>query len=95
MGSYVIRVKVLPPDTTTPLEDVLKSIKGALPSSAQVRHHRVEPIAFGLSALILDIVCPEEEGQIDAVEKAVDTAPLVSQTEYMGVSRMSSKLPPQ
>lgn len=94
MGSYVIRMKVLPQDTSTEHQKIIDSVKSKLPSFAQVRGHRVEPIAFGLSAIILDIVAPEEEGAIDKVEQAISTAPLVGQTEMMGVSRMSSKLPP-
>ena len=94
MGSYVIRMKVLPEDTSTDLQKIIDSVRSKLPSFAQVRGHRIEPIAFGLSAIILDVVAPEEEGTIDKVEQAVSTAPLVGQAETMGVSRMSSKLPP-
>ena len=95
MGSYVIRIKVLPEDTSTEHQKIVDSVKSKLPSFAQLRNHRIEPIAFGLSAIIIDVVAPEEEGTIDKVEQAVSTAPLVGQTEMMGVSRMSSKLPPQ
>jgi len=95
LGSYVIRIKVLPEDTSTEHQKIVDSVKSKLTSFAQLRNHRIEPIAFGLSAIIVDIVAPEEEGTIDKVEEAVSTAPLVGQTEMMGVSRMSSKLPPQ
>ena len=94
MGSYVIRMKVLPEDTSTDLQKIVDSVKSKLPSFAQVRGHRIEPIAFGLSAIIMDIVAPEEEGTIDQVEHAITTAPLVGQAEMMGVSRMSSKIGP-
>jgi elongation factor 1-beta len=94
VGSYVIRLKVLPEDTTTELEKIVKSVADSLPSEAKVRSQRVEPIAFGLSALILDIVAPEQEGIIDSIEECISKAPLVGQSELVGVSRMSSKLPP-
>ncbi len=95
MGSYVIRVKVLPEDTTTEHQKIIDSVMGKLPASSKVRSHKIEPIAFGLSAIILDIVAPEEDGVIDTVEQAVAGAPLVGQSEVMGVSRMSSTLPPR
>ena len=95
MGSYVIRIKVLPEDSTMDHQKIIDSVKGKLPSFAQMRGHRIEPIAFGLSAIIIDFVAPEEEGAIDKVEAAVSTAPFVGQIEMMGVSRMSSRLPPQ
>jgi elongation factor 1-beta len=93
MGSYVIRLKVLPQDTTTEHQKIIDSVAGALPGQAKIRSQKIEPIAFGLSAIIVDIVAPEEEGMIEQIEKAVSAAPLVGQSEFMGVSRMSSKLP--
>ncbi len=95
MGSYVIRLKVLPQDTTTDHQKIAESISSSLPPEASVRSQKIEPIAFGLSALILDVVAPEEEGMVDKIEQAVTGAPLVGQCELVGVSRMSSRLPPQ
>ncbi len=95
MGSYVIRLKLLPQDTTTEHQKIVDSVESALPSQAKIRGQKIEPIAFGLSAIIIDVVVPEEEGVIDKVESAVSTAPLVGQSELMGVSRMSSRLPNQ
>jgi elongation factor 1-beta len=93
MGSYVIRIKVLPEDTLTEHQKIVDSVVKALPPGTQLRAHRIEPIAFGLSAIIVDVVAPEEEGVIDRVEEAISKAPLVGQYELIGVSRMSSKLP--
>lgn len=95
MGSYVIRMKVLPEDTSTDLEKMVGGIGGLLPKPAQIKGHRVEPIAFGLSAIIMDVVAPEEEGMIDRIEEIVSKAPFVSQYEVIAVSRMSAKLPPK
>jgi len=95
LGSYVIRLKLLPEDTTTDLQKMVETVAGLLPKPAQIRSHKIEPIAFGLSAIIVDVVAPEEEGVIDRIEDIVSKAPLVSQYELIAVSRMSSKLPPQ
>ena len=95
MDSYVIRIKLLPQDTTTEHQKIVDSVAPLLPAAAKIRGHRVEPIAYGLSAVIVDIVAPEEEGMVDRVEEAVSKSPLVSQYEVTGVSRMSSRLPPQ
>jgi elongation factor 1-beta len=95
MGSYVIRLKLLPQDTTTEHQKIVDSVSSVLPKTAQIRSQKVEPIAFGLSAIIVDIVAPEEEGVIDKIEEVVSKAPLVGQYELIGVSRMSSRLPPQ
>ena len=95
MGSYVIRLKILPQDTTTEMQKIADSIASVLPPEVTIRGQKTEPIAYGLSALILDVVAPEEEGMVDKVEQVVAGAPLVSQCDLMGVSRMSSRLPLQ
>jgi elongation factor 1-beta len=92
MGSYLVRVKVMPSGPEVPSGELLESVKGALEKDMTVKSSKDDPIAFGLYALIIDIVAPEEEGMVDKVEQAVAKAPLVTQSELLGVSRMSSRL---
>lgn len=92
MGSYLVRVKVMPSGPEVPSDKLLDSVKGVLEKDMQLKGSKVDPIAFGLYALILDVVAPEEEGMVDKVEQAIAKAPLVTQSELMGVSRMSSHL---
>jgi elongation factor 1-beta len=90
LGSYVIRIKVLPTGPEVPSQSLLESIKKNLTSEMSIRASREEPIAFGLYALIVDVVAPEVDGKIDEVEKLVSTAKDVAQYELTAVSRMSS-----
>jgi elongation factor 1-beta len=92
MGSYVIRMKVMPSGPEVPSASLLESVKGALGTEMTLKNSKEDPIAFGLYALILDIVAPEEEGMVDKVEAAVAKAPLVTRSDLQGVSRMSSNL---
>ena len=92
MGSYLVRVKVMPSGPEVPSGKLLESVKGVLGKEMTLKGSKEDPIAFGLYALIIDIVAPEEEGMIDKVEAAVAKAPLVTQSELMVVSRMSSHL---
>jgi len=91
-GSYLVRVKTMPSGPEVPSEKLLDSIKGVLGKDMVLKSSKVDPIAFGLYALIVDIVTPEVEGMPDKVEAAIATAPLVTQSELVGVSRMSSQL---
>ena len=95
LASYVVRLKVLPQDVTVDAQKLLASISVALGPDRPVRSSKNEPIAFGLYALIIDVVVAEGEGVIDAVEQTVSTAPMVGQYELLGVSRQSSTLPKQ
>jgi translation elongation factor aEF-1 beta len=85
-------MRILPKDPKTQPDRIVESVKSSVGEGNTIRGKNVEPIAFGLYALILDIVTPEEEGKVDAVENAVSTAPLVGQAELLGVSRKSSQL---
>ncbi|MGA2200150.1 MAG: elongation factor 1-beta [Nitrososphaerales archaeon] len=92
MGSYLVRIKVLPTGPDVPSQQLLDSVRGRLEKDMVLKNSREEPIAFGLYALIIDIVVPEVEGMIDKVEQAVAAAPLVAQSELVGASRLSSQL---
>lgn len=92
VGSYLVRVKTMPSGPEVPAAKLLDSIKGALAKDMVLRGSKEDPIAFGLYALIVDIVTPEVEGMPDKVEAAIAEAPLVTQSELIGVSRMSSTL---
>ena len=92
MGSYVVRIKVLPTGPEVPSQQLLDSIKGKLDKDMVLRNSKEEPIAFGLYSLTVDVVTPEVEGMIDKVEQAVAAAPYVAQSDLMGASRLSSQL---
>ena len=91
-GSYLVRVKVMPTGPEVPSSKLLDSVKGALVKDMTLKGSKVDPIAFGLYALIVDVLTPEVEGMPDKVEAALAKAPLVNQSELVAVSRMSSQL---
>jgi translation elongation factor aEF-1 beta len=93
LGSYVIRLKLFPENAKTKKEDMVSSVASNLPDGVYVREAKSEPIAFGIEAVIMDVVAPEEEGSVEKVESSISKSKLVSQYEVLGVSRMSSKLP--
>lgn len=92
MGSYVVRMKVLPTGPEVPSQQLLESVKGRLEKDMTLRGSKEEPIAFGLYSLTIDIITPEVEGAIDKVEQVVAAAPMVAQSELLGASRLSSQL---
>jgi translation elongation factor aEF-1 beta len=93
LGSYVVRIKLYPESSDKKKEELVSSVTSCLPDGFYVKNATSEPIAFGLEAVIVDVVAPEEEGSIEKVESSISRAKYVSQYELLGVSRMSSKLP--
>lgn len=90
--SYLVRVKTMPSGPEVPAAKLLESIKGVLTKEMVFKSSKEDPIAFGLYALIVDVVTPGVEGMPDKVEAAIAKAPLVTQCELVAVSRMSSTL---
>lgn len=92
MGTYVVRMKVLPTGPEIPVQQLLGNVKASLEQDMVFRSSKEEPIAFGLYALIIDIATPDAEGTIDKVEAAVARAKDVAQSELQAVSRLSSQV---
>lgn len=92
MSSIVARVKILPTDAGITSKDIVKSIKGNLPSGVSIKNENEEPIAYGLIATILDILLEDKDGSIDALEEAIRLSKIVSQVDIIGISRTSAKI---
>ena len=89
MGKIVIAYKIFPSESGIDLELLKEKIKKQLSDIASVQRFAEEPIAFGLSALIVNMVLPEEkEGILDETEKRLTAIEEVSQIHTLGVSRI-------
>jgi elongation factor 1-beta len=92
LGSVLVRLKVLPDDVSVPLDELAEQIDRKLPQGSTLLRRTQEPIAFGLSALILDVKVTEEEGILDKLESLIKEVEHVSQVDVIGVSRFSTSL---
>ena len=92
MGSVLVRLKVLPDDVSVSLDELAEQISLRLPKGSSLLRKAKEPIAFGLSALILDIKVGEGEGTLDSLESSIKDVKHVSQVDVIGVSRFSTSL---
>ncbi|AKG38921.1 MAG: elongation factor 1-beta [Infirmifilum sp.] len=90
MAKIAILVRVLPEDAEIKPEDLYKMISEKLPEKYQVAQYQSEPIAFGLEALRLVILMPEEtEGGTEEIENILLGTPGVSQVDVLNVTRVS------
>jgi len=92
MGSVLVRLKVLPDDISVSLDDLAEHVSRKLPQGSILLRRDKEPIAFGLSALILDVKVSEGEGILDRLESSIKEVEHVSQVDIIGVSRFSTSL---
>jgi elongation factor 1-beta len=92
MADIIVRVKVLPEDIEAKSEQILEDIKVSTKAVASVIRYRVEPIAFGLNALIIDFGIDDKEGGTDPLESALLATKGISQVDVIGVSRSSTHI---
>jgi translation elongation factor aEF-1 beta len=89
MGKIVIAYKIFPSESSVDLELLKGKIKKELSGIASVQRFAEEPIAFGLSALIVNMVLPEDkEGILDETEKRLTGIEEVGQIQTIGVNRL-------
>lgn len=90
MSKVAVILRILPEDLSVNLENIVNEIKQKLPQEYSLELWDMEPIAFGLSALRVLIVMPENvEGGTEHLEELISQIPGVSQVETIIVHRIS------
>lgn len=67
--NIVATIKIMPDGVETDLEKIKNAIEGALPDNTQLHDTEVQPIAFGLNALIARVLLSDEGGVADTIEQ--------------------------
>lgn len=88
MGKIVIAYKIFPSESSVDLNLLKEKITKELSEIASIQRFAEEPIAFGLSALVVNMVLPETEGILDETEKKLTDMEEVSQIQTLGVNRL-------
>jgi elongation factor 1-beta len=60
MGDVVMTLRVMPKDVDVDLESVYSKIEELKGEKVELRDKKIQPIAFGLKALVLMAVMPDE-----------------------------------
>ncbi len=90
MARVLVVMRILPDDVNIDLEELKERIRNSLPEGYEIARHDIEPIAFGLKALRLYIIMPEQtEGGTEPLERLVNGVEGVSQAEVEIVHRLT------
>jgi elongation factor 1-beta len=92
MARLVARIRIMPADADSNLDNVLQSIKKSMPQGMEMKGHAIEPIAFGLKAIIGDFLLEDAEGQMDKLEESIKSVEGVGEIEVTNISRQSVKM---
>jgi elongation factor 1-beta len=92
MARLVVRIRILPAEAGSDLNEVVRLLKTETPIGIQLKAHAKEPIAFGLEAIVGDFLLEDEEGQMDRLEDSIKNMAGVGQIEVMNISRQSVRV---
>lgn len=92
MARLVARIRIMPADAESNLNNVVSSMKSSMPEGMEMKGHAIEPIAFGLKAVVGDFVLEDAEGQMDKLEDSIKNIEGVGEIEVMNISRQSVKM---
>ena len=88
MAKVVITMKIMPESPDVDLEVVeTEATKLCSKFGAEVGKKEIEPVAFGLKALILYMIADEEKGGTDDLEEGITKIKGVNSVEVTGVTR--------
>ncbi len=92
MARLIARIRIMPADAESNLDSVIHSIKSSMPEGMEIKGHAMEPIAFGLKAVVGDFLLEDAEGQMDKLEESIKNVEGVGEIEVMNISRQSVKM---
>ncbi len=62
MGKVYMKLRIMPKDVDVDLEKLKEKVREHAPKNVEIVDFGIQPIAFGLKALLVASVMPDEEG---------------------------------
>lgn len=87
MGNVILTMKIMPEGVEVDMEEFALSVKAAAGQHSTYLKHEIQPIAFGLNALILYVQIPDAEGGSEKLETAISEVEYVRSIEVTNMTR--------
>jgi elongation factor 1-beta len=84
----IAQLRVMPKDIDIDLDGLMGRIMDSLPDNTKIEAYRREPIAFGLEALVINVLMEDKAGGTSPVEEAIQKQEGVETIEVVGVTRI-------
>jgi translation elongation factor aEF-1 beta len=86
----MVSLKIFPSDIVADMNRLKETIRKSLEGKATIYKFDEEPVAFGLVALVVHILMPEEEsGVMDEVERRLKSTNGISEVEVLMSRRIA------
>ncbi len=88
MALVIIDMKIMPSSPEVNLEELKNEIDKIITTyGGKLHKHEMQPIAFGLKALLLILTVDEAKGSTDVLEEQISKVNGVESVQVTGVSR--------
>ncbi|WXG42930.1 MAG: elongation factor 1-beta [Promethearchaeati archaeon SRVP18_Atabeyarchaeia-1] len=88
MANVLAIIKVMPESAETNIQKLQSAISKKLPPKVSIKKAEIEEVAFGIKALKLSLMLPDETGGTDSVEEAIRNVKGVSDVQIEFCSRL-------
>ncbi len=87
MGKVIVTARLMPDNPNANLEHLAAAAKKIIEESGEFARMETKPVAFGLKAVLLYFVVPDDSGGAEEIEKALSGIPHVQSVEIVDVRR--------
>ncbi|MCJ7640117.1 MAG: elongation factor 1-beta [Euryarchaeota archaeon] len=88
MAEVAVQLKIMPNGPDVDLKSLSNRITSQVAYYGRMYSCEVQPIAFGLKALILTVLVEDKEGGTEAVEASISEIDEVESVQVVAVTRM-------
>lgn len=71
MGQVSITFEIMPDDIEIDLEDIKSKVETKIGGISKIEQTEIKPIAFGLKALMMNVLVDDQEGIMDKLEAQI------------------------
>jgi len=88
MGEVAAQIKIMPNGPDVDLKGLSARIESEVAQYGRVHSCEVQPIAFGLKALLITVIVEDKEGGTELVEASLSVIEEVESVQVVAVTRM-------
>jgi elongation factor 1-beta len=88
MAEVAVQLKIMPKGPDVDLKGLSNRITSQVADYGRMYSCEVQPIAFGLKALLLTVLVEDKEGGTEAVEASISEIDEVESVQVVAVTRM-------
>ena len=88
MGQVLLTFEIMPEGLEVDLDKMKSGVESKISGFCKIEQVEVKPIAFGLKALMMNIVVDDEEGMMDRVEQEIGSVPGVQNARVFALNKI-------